>query len=433
MDAWWCDNSEPFSDPDWNGEQKRPEKMRYDLIVGESKKYIAWDRLNSYGLYHAKGIYENWRKCNNGKRVVNLTRSTYTGGQQYGTIIWSGDISARWSTLKAQITEGINVGLSGFPYWTLDIGGFFTVKENWQHRGCGSHRNPNPLWFWNGEFEEGVEDFGYRELYTRWLQYGTFLPVFRSHGTDTPREPWQFGEEGDVFYDSIVRFIRLRYKLLPYVYSLGAKVHREHGTMIRSLLFDFASDKNAREIKESYMFGNAFLVCPITRPMYYLPGNQPIADGDKNVQVYLPEGASWYDYWAGEFYEGGQSVNVEATIDIMPLFVRAGSIIPMSDEIFYADERKGYISELRIYAGADGEITLYNDDGDNYSFEQGNYWAVKVSYTEDDGKVTFEDVEGKYPYQKAFKVVLVDRHQNENCVNVEYSGKRVSVNLKNYF
>ena len=131
----------------------------------------------------------------------------------------------------------------------MDIGGFFTVKENWSHRGCGCHRNPNPLWFWNGEFEEGVEDCGYRELYTRWLQYGTFLPMFRSHGTDTPREPWNFGGEGDIFYDTIVKFIRLRYRLLPYVYSLAAKVHRTHGTMIRSLLFDFAGDENIWNIK----------------------------------------------------------------------------------------------------------------------------------------------------------------------------------------
>ena len=234
LDAFWCDNTEPFSDPDWNGEIKRAEKERYDLVVSASKKSMDWNKLNAYALYHIQGLYENWRKKTDKKRVVILTRSLYISGQKYGAIGWSGDISAKWSVLKKQIVEGLKMSHSGLPYWTLDIGGFFTVRDKWENRGCNSHLNTNPLWFWDGDYNEGVQDFGYRELYVRWLQFGTFLPIFRSHGTDTPREPWNFGKSGEIFYDVIVKFIKLRYKLMPYIYSLAAGVHFNHSTIERN-------------------------------------------------------------------------------------------------------------------------------------------------------------------------------------------------------
>lgn len=255
-DAWWCDNSEPFSDADWNGEVKRPDELRCRLIIDESKMHMDWTRLNSYGLYHAKGIYENWRKTNKDKRVTNLTRSSNISGQRYGTILWSGDISAKWSTLKKQITEGIKVSMSGIPYWTLDIGAFFTVKDKYENRGCNSSKTTNKLWFWDGDYNDGVNDLGYRELYVRWLQFGTFLPVFRSHGTDTPREPWNFGSPGSMFYDTILKFIKLRYRLLPYIYSTAAAVYQNHSTILRSLLFDFAGDGD----NYSYENGNFSMI-----------------------------------------------------------------------------------------------------------------------------------------------------------------------------
>ncbi len=179
-DALWCDNAEPFSDADWSGEEKKPEKDRYLAVTDFSKKSMDWERINGYGLYHAKGIYDNWRETIPEKRVVNLTRSGYTGIQKYGAILWSGDITATFDTLRKQITEGMKMGLAGMPYWTLDIGGFFVVKDKYENRGCGD-RSFKPLWFWKGDYNDGVLDKAYCELYVRWLQFGTFLPVFRSH------------------------------------------------------------------------------------------------------------------------------------------------------------------------------------------------------------------------------------------------------------
>ncbi|MBR6390661.1 MAG: glycoside hydrolase, partial [Lachnospiraceae bacterium] len=234
-DALWCDNAEPFSDADWSGEVKKPESERYRVVKELSEQSMDPEMLNSYGLCHAKGIYENWRKSLPDKRVVNLTRSGYTGIQKYGAILWSGDICATYDTLRKQITEGIKMGLTGMPYWTLDIGGFFVVNDKYENRGCND-RSHTPVWFWHGDYNDGVKDMGYRELYVRWLEFGTFLPIFRSHGTDTPREPWQFGSEGDMFYDAILSHIRLRYRLIPYLYSLGAAAHRLGDTIMRSLL-----------------------------------------------------------------------------------------------------------------------------------------------------------------------------------------------------
>ncbi|WP_070000427.1 glycoside hydrolase family 31 protein [Cellulosilyticum sp. I15G10I2] len=428
-DAWWCDNAEPFSDPDWNGETKRPEEVRYQLIVEESQKSMDWTRVNSYGLLHSQGIYENWRKTNSNKRVTNLTRSSYISGQRYGAIAWSGDICAKWSTLKKQIVEGIKFSMSGMPYWTLDIGAFFTVKDKWENRGCNNHTNTNPLWFWDGDYNEGVNDLGYRELYVRWLQYGTFLPMFRSHGTDTPREPWHFGEPGDIFYDTILKFIKLRYQLMPYIYSIAAQVNQNHGTMLRSLMFDFAQDEKVREMSDSFMFGKSLLVCPVTEPMYYEANSVPISDTNKIREVYLPKGTKWYDFWTQELYEGGQSINYEAGLETMPLFVKAGSIIPMSESLAYADEKQGEISEIIIYSGADGEFDLYNDDGDNYSYEEDNFSMIKLIYKDDEKTLTFGDAMGNFIYQEKFKIRVIGDPKTLSSMEFNYKGKEVTINL----
>jgi len=428
VDAWWCDNSEPFSDPDWNGETKRPEEVRYRLIVDESKKHMDWTRLNSYGLFHAKGIYENWRRTNKEKRVVNLTRSSYISGQRYGTICWSGDISAKWSTLKKQITEGIKFCMSGMPYWTLDIGAFFTVKDKWENRGCNNSGNTNKLWFWDGDYNDGVNDLGYRELYVRWLQYAAFLPVFRSHGTDTPREPWNFGRPGSIFYDTIIKYIRLRYRLLPYIYSTAAEVTRKNSTMMRSLMFDFAHDENVKEIGDCFMFGKAFLVCPVTEPMYYEAGSVPLQNTEKTKEVYLPKGAAWFDYWTNTVYNGGQKITCRADLDTIPLFVKAGSIVPVSDPVMYADEKKGEVSEIIIYGEDDGEFTLYNDEGDNYSYEDGNFSAIPLRYDDSEKTLTFGKACGKYKYQENFRIRLIESGR-EKSIEVRYKGCEQAVRL----
>lgn len=405
-DAFWCDNAEPFSDADWSGIHKKPEKERYQVVVDESKKSMEWERLNSYGLYHAKGMYENWRKSIKDKRMVNLTRSGYASSQQYGAILWSGDITAKWETMRKQIVEGVKAGLSGVPYWTLDIGGFFVVKDKYDNRGCNS-TSTEPIWFWDGDYNDGVEDMGYRELYTRWIQFGAFLPIFRSHGTDTPREPWQFGEEGDMFYDVIVKYIRLRYQLMPYIYSLAAKAHRDAYTMMRSLAFDFADDAEALQAVDEYMFGDAFLVAPVLEPMYYEADSKVLSDAKKVRKVYLSKGTKWYDFWTNQVYEGGQYIEAEADIDKMPLFVKAGSIIPFSADMEYADERNGEVSYIRVYEGADGMFDWYNDAGDGYAFEEGEYSLVSIKYNNEKQEIRFEKKQEQYQLQEAVNIQLI--------------------------
>ena len=429
VDAWWCDNAEPFSDADWNGPTKRPEELRYQLIVADSQKSMDWTRLNTYGLFHAKGIYENWRRQTGEKRVANLSRSTYASGQRYGVIAWSGDLSAKWSVLKNQIVEGIKFSMSGAPYWTLDIGGFFAVKDQYGNRGCEQAGNDTPLWFWNGDYNEGVNDLGYRELYVRWLQYAAFLPVFRAHGTDTPREPWRFGKPGEPFYDAILAFMRLRYQLLPYIYSTAASVYLRHDTMLRSLMFDFAGDPNVWDISDTYLFGKALLVCPVTEPMYYGPQSTPLNNTSKTRAVYLPQPALWYDFWTNRSYPGGTTVTCEAPLQRMPLFVRAGAILPLSQPLEYADERQGEVAELLVYDGMDGAFSLYQDEGDGYAYETGNYALLDLRYAYAEKTLHFARAQGQYPYQRHFAVRLIADGLVGQAVPVTYEGQEMAVRL----
>jgi len=421
-DAFWCDNAEPFSDADWSGRYKKEEQHRYQVVVEESKKSIEWEQLNSYGLYHAKGIYENWRKTIPNKRIVNLTRSGYISGQKYGTVLWSGDVCAKWKTMKNQIVEGVKAGLCGIPYWTFDIGGFFVVKDKYENRGC-NNTSFEPLWFWDGDYNDGIDDLGYRELYTRWLQFGTFLPMFRSHGTDTPREPWQFGDDGEMFYDTIVKFINLRYHLMPYIYSLAAKAHRDAYIMMRSLVFDFANDENARKITDEYMFGDAFLVAPVLEAMYYGAESKKLENSKKEREVYLPGNGKWYDFWTNHVYEGGKTVFVHAPIEKIPLMVKAGAIVPFSKSMQYADQNGGQVEYIRIYEGADGSFDLYNDSGDGYDYEKGEYSLIHMEYCDERKELTFSAVKGSYPTQNVFHVQFVKEDGTIGETEVVYLGK----------
>ena len=410
FDAWWCDSTEPFSGKDWCGEMKREPWERYYIVSEEHKTFISPEKSNLYALQHAKGIYENQRKTTGKKRVVNLTRSGYAGSQKYGAILWSGDIAASWKTMKEQIVEGLQMGLSGYPYWTLDIGAFFTVRENWEHRGCDNSSNPNMVWFWNGDYEEGVDDLGYRELYTRWLEFGTFLPVFRSHGTDTPREIWNFGEPGTMFYDAIAKFIRLRYRLMPYIYSMAADVHFHDSTMMRSLFFDFADDPEAGKVTDGYMFGHSLLVYPVTEPMYYDRNSEPVEREHKRT-CYLPAGCGWYDFWTEEYFAGGQYVTVDAPIDRIPLFVKEGSILPMIDQIMYSDAAEGMELKLNVYTGKDAAFCYYEDCGDGYGYEKGEYAATQFSYDEKTETLSQTQRSGSYPGMKPlhYEVKMIKR------------------------
>lgn len=399
FDSWWCDSTEPFSGPDWGGEEKREPWERYMLVGNEHKKYLDAEKANVFALMHAKGIYENQRKDCQEKRVLNLTRSGYASGQKYGAMLWSGDTSATWETLRKQIVEGLNMGLSGYPYWTLDIGGFFTVREKWQNRGCGCNNDSAPKWFWRGDYEEGVKDNGYKELYVRWLQLGTFLPMFRSHGTDTPREIWNFGEKGTPFYDAIEKFIRLRYRLMPYIYSLAGAVRLWNATIMRSLFFDFGADEKVYEIRDEFLFGKNMLICPVTEPMFYQAGNREIEGGKHGRSCYLPLGADWVDFWSGEYFTGGQSVERNTPLDEIPVFVKAGSILPMKEGMQYADDKEEEPVILQIYPGQDGSFTLYEDEGDNYHYEDGGYQTISMIWKDkgkSHGKLIIEESKGEY-------------------------------------
>lgn len=396
FDSWWCDSTEPFSGPDWGGEEKREPWERYVLVGGEHKKYLDPANANAFALMHAKGIYENQRRDREDMRVLNLTRSGYASGQKYGAMLWSGDTCATWENFRTQIVEGLNMGMSGYPYWTLDIGAFFTIKENWQNRGCGCNNDPTPKWFWQGDYEEGVKDKAYCELYTRWLQMGTFLPMFRSHGTDTPREIWNFGEKGTMFYDAIEKFIKLRYHFMPYIYSLAADVHFNDSTIMRSLVFDFPDDMEARKIKNQFMFGPSLLICAVTEPMYYERGSQELHK-EKTWNCYLPAGCAWYDYWTNKKYEGGRYVTVDAPIDRIPVFVREGSIIPTVEDMQYASQKPEKPMEICVYPGADAVFTLYEDEGNNYDFEKGAYAFTCFVWDEKEQKFNQKERQGSYP------------------------------------
>ncbi|MBO5346512.1 MAG: DUF5110 domain-containing protein, partial [Lachnospiraceae bacterium] len=371
IDAWWCDNCEPFT-PEWNC-LRRPEPGKlFEQYQRESAQRFDATMTNAYGLMHTMGIYEGQRAACEEKRVTILTRSGYTGSQRHGTILWSGDIAATWDTFRRQIATGLGFCASGHPYWTVDIGAFF-VKHG-------------EIWYWKGDYDQTTEDLGYRELFVRWHQWGGFLPIFRGHGTDCNRELWHFGEEGTVFYDALVAANKLRYELMPYIYSTAGQTWLEDSSMIRYLAFDYPEDEIACHITEQYMFGDSLMVCPVTRAMYYLPDSVENQNPDITVQVYLPQG-KWYDYYTKHCYEGGRYITVEAPLDKIPLFVKAGAIIPRAEFAPSTMDMKEGL-EIYVYTGADGEFLYYNDSGDGYGYESGNYDSCRLQYSEAAGKLT---------------------------------------------
>ncbi|MFQ9510010.1 MAG: TIM-barrel domain-containing protein, partial [Lachnospiraceae bacterium] len=421
-DAWWCDSTEPFT-PDWNGSTKRADEERYQMAKDSTNCYLDARVSNTYALAHAKGIYENQRKVCKDKRVVNLTRSGSIGSQRYGTVLWSGDIAATWDIFKKQIAEGLSMCMSGIPYWTLDIGAFFTGTLDCWRRFTGQLDAVGPQpWFWHGLFENGVKDLGYRELYVRWLQCGTFLPIMRSHGTDTPREPWHFGEKGSVFYDTIVKYIKKRYHMMPYTYSLAAMVKDDNYTIMRSLMFDFANDELVKDRYDSYMFGPSYLVHPITHAIAYEANSKKIS-ADDIENVYLPKGNFWYEEATDNCYLGGQTVRVKASIDTMPLFIKAGSIIPMS----MTDE--GSFDSIHVYDGQDGNFTLYIDNGIDYAYENGAYAKVKMQYNAESKILLLCEKMGKLPFEANINVIFHDGKQIKTT-KLYYNGKECSIMLK---
>ncbi len=367
VDAWWCDSSEPFT-PEWSHIERTEPAIQYEEYKRTAGEYLGEAHTNDFALHHARAIFEGQRgetvEEGSDKRVFNLTRSAWTGQQKYGTVMWSGDTAASWETLRKQIPAGLNFCASGLPYWTADIGAFFVKRGD--------------CWYWDGEYDDTTNDPAYLELYTRWYQWCCFLPIFRGHGTDCRRELWNFQGEGGIFYQAMVKANQLRYEFLPYIYSTAGKVWLKDNSMIRMLAFDFPKDAQALETTDQYLFGESLMVCPVTKAMYYKKDElERTQKQDKPYvirTVYLPEGCGWYDFWTKRFYEGGQWIKAEAPIDRIPLFVKAGSILPMA-RAMQCTVQGNSVDDISfvVFAGQDCEYELYLDDGDGYAYENGAY------------------------------------------------------------
>jgi alpha-D-xyloside xylohydrolase len=369
IDGWWTDCTEPF-EADWLGPVKPDPLERMRMNTAEAKRYLDPETINAYSLLHSEGLYTGQRSTSSSKRVLNLTRSGYPGQQRYGTVVWSGDVTATWETLRRQIAEGLNFCATGLPYWTTDVGAFFVAKR------------PD-AWFWAGDYDDGAQDLGYRELFVRWFQYAAWLPMFRAHGTDTPREIWRFGEPGEPTYEALVAALRLRYRLLPYIYSLAGWTTQRHYTMLRSLLFEFRGDPAVHGLGDEFMFGPAFLVAPVYEPMWWGPGSRPLEGVPRERSVYLPDGSDWYDFWTGQRLEGGTWLRADAPLERIPVFVRAGSIVPMGPVRQHAGDLPDAPLEIHVYAGRDGTFSLYEDEGDGYAYESGAFSSIDIAW--DDG------------------------------------------------
>ena len=385
VDAWWTDSSEPFT-PAWLSEQRVEPELNLMKFHEIARTYIPETHTNAYSIVHGQTIYEGQRSVTNDKRVCNLTRSGYTGQQRLGNILWSGDITAKWSTLKTQIAAGLNLCASGLPYWTLDIGGFFVKRST--------------AWYWDGDYDLGNLDPEYRHLYTRWFQFATFLPILRAHGTDTRREVWQFGDQGTPYYDALVAFINLRYKLLPYIYSLAGMVTQQHYTMLRLMAFDYPQDMNVYDLKDQFMLGNAFMVCPIT-------------DASGQRKVYLPQGQPWYHFFNGEKYEGGQTLSVTAPIHQLPIYVPAGAIIPMSpSRIQHTKALDESHLVLEVFSGKDGSFTFYQDEGDSYNYEKGDFSMIALTW--DDAKASLTLSKRHNTYKTMPDIMTIDLYLDKS-------------------
>jgi alpha-D-xyloside xylohydrolase len=325
--------------------------------------------------------------------------------------------------LKNQISAGLNFSLSGIPYWNSDIGGFF---------------------LWN--YLKGLADPDYRELYVRWIQFGALCPMMRSHGTDAPREIYQFGRKGEKVFDAIERAIALRYALLPYIYSASWDVTARQSTMMRALVMDFANDKSAININDEYMFGKSLLVCPVTHPMYIdtlMNGKDTVKvaalETARNTTVYLPAGTEWYDFWTGTKHAGGKSVVTPAPIDVIPLYVRTGSILPIGPNVQYATEKPWDNLEIRIYAGANGAATLYEDEGDGYNYEKGIHSTIAFTWNDATRVLTIGAREGSFPgmpAERTFRIVMVTGKKGNGIgsipkadVEVKYAGAAMAVHF----
>lgn len=399
VDAWWMDASEPDILSNVSPE-KRKEQMT-PTALGAAAEY-----LNAYPLENAKGIYEGQRTANPNQRVFILTRSAFAGSQHYATAVWSGDIAARWSDMKAQISAGINFSLSGLPYWTMDIGGFSVERRYENAKGR--------------DLEE------WREQMTRWYQFGAFCPLFRAHGQYPYREIFNTAPADHPAYRSMLYYDRLRYRLLPYIYTLAGMTYHNDYTIMRGLVMDFPKDTAVYNIGDQYMFGPSLLI----NPVYNFEAT--------SRRLYLPAGQGWYDLYSGRYQQGGRTIDADAPYEKIPVFVKEGSIIPIGPELQYTSEKPARDITLYIYTGKDAFFDLYEDEGANYNYEDGAFSRIPVRYQESTHTLTINRREGSFPgmlAQRNFRIVWVTKDkpvQFDTTAGtvIRYNGQQRSIQRK---
>ncbi len=395
IDAWWMDASEP--DILSNASIQYRKQLMTPTALGSSTEYF-----NAYALVNAEAIYDGQRSVNPDDRVFLLTRSGFAGLQRYSTATWSGDIGTRWEDMKAQISAGLNFAMSGIPYWTMDIGGFCVEKRYEQAK-------------------EGSEDLKeWRELNARWFQFGAFCPLFRSHGQYPYREIYNIAPEGHPAYNSMVYYTKLRYQMMPYIYSLAGMTWFNDYTIMRALVMDFGSDAKTHNISDQYMFGTALMVCPVHT---YKATSR---------EVYFPANTNWYDYETNKYIAGGQTLNMPAPYERMPMYVREGSILPMGQDIQTTKESQSDLT-LKVYTGKNGEFSLYEDEGVNYNYEKGAYSTIRFVYDETAKELTIEDRKGEYPgmaKDRTFNVEFITKDGKSGAPqSVKYTGAKASVKI----
>ncbi|HMJ68366.1 MAG TPA: TIM-barrel domain-containing protein [Cyclobacteriaceae bacterium] len=367
MDAWWLDATEPDMHSNLSIEERKLNMT--PTAIGPGAKYF-----NAYSLANSKNLYEGQRASSPEKRVFILTRSAYAGQQRYGAVTWSGDIVSRWSDFKDQIATGINFSLSGIPYWTMDIGGFAVERRYEKATG------------------ETLDEW--RELNTRWFQYGAFCPVFRSHGQYPFREIYNIAEAGSEHYNSMVYYDKMRYRLMPYIYTLAGKAYFDDYTIMRGLVMDFNDDPKVRDIGDQYMFGPSLMVCPL----YEYKA--------RKREVYLPAGAGWYDMESSKYYEGGQTITVDAPLDRIPVFVREGSVVPTGPDMQYTTEKTDPLT-IQIYAGKDGNFNLYEDESVNYNYENNSFSIIPLNTLNDGTTLHIDHRFGEFEGMKKERTIII--------------------------
>ena len=411
IDAWWMDASEP------NVRDCTPMWYR-KALSGPTALGTSTEYFNAYSIVNADAIYNGQRIVNPNQRVFLLTRSGFAGEQRYSTATWSGDIATRWEDMRAQMTAGLNYSMAGLPFWGMDQGGFCV-----ENRYVAAQQEFDKTGKENADLKE------WRELQARWNQFGCFVPLYRAHGQWPLREVWNIAPADHPAYKTIVAYDKLRYRLMPYLYSMAGMVHLKDYTMMRGLVMDFNGDEKVLDIKDQWMFGSALMACPVGEYQKY------------SREVYLPKQKGWYDFYTGTYHAGGQTIVADAPYDKIPVFIPEGAILPIGPEMQWSDEKKPELIDLYVYAGKDGSYTLYEDEGTNYNYEKGKYAVIDFKYDDARKQITIGARKGSFDgmlQKRRFNIILVDqkKQQGVNLAKspkgkvVKYAGQAITVKLK---